>query len=121
MTDSPGPSDAFQGLNAIEAAEQRAFERGQNSARLKAEVEAHERRLNMINGSIARHAQATENLAATVNNLSADFRQSIAVAQARAKDAAEAAERQVSTRTFLVGLIGAVAAVGLLLVAFGHG
>lgn len=122
--DLPDHTEALRNVGALEAAEQRAFERGQQSAKLKAQVDSHERRLNAINGSISRHADEARNLAETVTKLGEDFRTSVAVATARAveaKEAAkEAAERQVSTRTFVFGLLGAVAAISSVLAATGH-
>lgn len=110
----PDSSEALRNIGALESAEDRAFRRGQAAAVLKGTVEAHEKRLNAINGSIDRLAHA-------VGDLKGAFERSLAVTQARAEDAKTAAEKQVSTRTFILGLIGAVVAIGTLLAATGHG
>jgi HKD family nuclease len=111
--EAPDHSDALRNVSALETVEDRAFQRGQASAQMKGQLESHERRLNAINGSIDRSTQA-------LDALKAAFEQNIAIAQARAEDAKTAAEKQVSTRTFLLGLVGAVAAIGTLLAATGH-
>jgi chromosome segregation ATPase len=121
MGDAPDKSsEVMRNLSAVEAAEERAYQRGQATAKLKAQVESHERRLSAVNGSIERNANEMHNLAGTVSKLGEDFRQSVAITADRAQAAREAAERQVSTRTFILGLIGAVVAIGGLLAATGH-
>ena len=112
--DERDDSEALRNLQALESAEDRAFRRGQASARLKSAVDSHEQRLNAINGSIDR-------LSREVSEMKAAFERSVAITAARAQDAKTAAEKQVSTRTFVLGLIGAVIAIGSLLAATGHG
>lgn len=113
-------SEALRNISALETAEDRAFQRGQAAAKMKGQLESHEKRLNAINGSIERSASAQERTSERLESLRAAFEQNIAIAQARAEDAKQAAERQVSTRTFLLGLVGAVVAIGTLLAATGH-
>jgi HKD family nuclease len=118
--EAPDHQEALRSVSALEAVEDRAFQRGQESAQMKGQLASHERRLDAINGSIDRSAKAQERMGERLDALKAAFEQNIAIAQARAEDAKQAAERQVSTRTFLLGLAGAVAAIGTLLAATGH-
>lgn len=112
--------ETLRNLSAVEEAEQRAFLRGQQSAVMKTQIESHETRLNAINGSIERGTQVQRGLAQEIADLRVAFEQSIAIAAARAEDAKSAAEAQVSTRTFVFGLIGAVSAIAALLAGLGH-
>ena len=121
MTDAPrDPTEVLRNVTALEAAEQRAFERGQSSAKFEARVAVLEGWRTTVNGSIDRHAKATRDLTEEVSQLKGAFERSIAIAAARAQDAKEAAEKsaaqQVSTRTFVFWLIGAVIALGSLIV-----
>lgn len=108
------------GLNAVEAAEQRAFERGRESAQLKAQVQSHERRLDAINGSIDRGAKAQEHTASKLRDLTATVERTAAIALARGEDAKLAAEKQVTKREFVLGLISAVAIISGVLAQTGH-
>lgn len=112
--------EVLRGLTAVEEAEQRAFQRGQATAKMKGQLDSHEQRLNAINGSIERGAKAQEETNERLKALKAAFETSIAIATARAEDAKTAAEKQVSTRGYVLGLIGAVLAIGTLLAATGH-
>lgn len=114
------PSEALRNVGAMEGAEDRAFRRGQAAAQMKGQLEAHEARLNRINGSIDRSARSQAELASEVSSLRASIEKSAAIATARAEDVKLAAEKQVSTRTFVFGLVGAVTAIGTLLAATGH-
>lgn len=114
------PSEALRNVGAMEGAEDRAFRRGQAAAQMKGQLEAHEARLNRINGSIDRAARSQAELASEVSSLRASIEKSAAIATARAEDVKLAAEKQVSTRTFVFGLVGAVTAIGTLLAATGH-
>lgn len=113
-------SEILRNLSAVEEAEQRAYQRGQASMAMQGQIESHERRLNAINGTIERGTQTTRALTQEIADLRNSFEQSVAVTAARAADAKKAAEAQVSTRTFLLGLIGAVTAIGALLAGLGH-
>lgn len=116
----PDHSEALRNVGALEDAEDRAFQRGQAAAKMKGQLESHEKRLNAINGSIERSTRAQERTNERLDALKNAFEQSIAIASARAEDAKTTAEKQVSTRTFVLGLLGAVAAIGTLLAATGH-
>lgn len=113
-------TEVLRNLSAVEEAEQRAFARGQASAEMKGQIESHERRLNVINGTIERGTQTTRALAQEISDLRVAFEKSIAIAATRAEEAKNAAEAQVSTRTFVLGLVGAVSAIGVLLAGIGH-
>jgi septal ring factor EnvC (AmiA/AmiB activator) len=112
--------EALKNIGALEAAEERAFQRGQSSAKLRSQVESHERRLDAINGSIDRHARAQEQTNDRLDELSANVRESTAVAKARADVAAELAKRAASNtvdkRTFLISLTVATMAVASVLI-----
>lgn len=105
-----------QERTAIELAEQR----GREAARLEGRLDDHDKHFKVVNGSIERTARGLERLEGVVAELAASFKENAAVTTARAADAKEAAERQVSTRTFVLGLLGAVAAIGALLAGTGH-
>lgn len=97
-----------------------AEKRGGEMAKIDARLAEHDRHLEAINGSIGETARGLQQVRSEVNDLRSEFRQSIAIAADRASMAKEAAEAQVSTRTFVLGLVGAVAAIGGLLSATGH-
>jgi hypothetical protein len=101
---------------AISLAEQR----GREAAQLEGRLDEHDKHFAVVNGSIERTAKGLERLEGVVADLAGAFKENAAVTAARAADAKEAAERQVSTRTFVLGLLGAVAAIGALLAGTGH-
>jgi hypothetical protein len=100
---------------ALELAEQR----GREAARLEGRLDDHDKHFTIVNGSIERAARGLERLGRTVDEMAGVIKTQAAVAAARAVDADTAAKKQVSTRTFVFGLVGAVAAIGLLLVGAG--
>lgn len=112
---------AFQGLSALEAAEQRAYERGRANARLTAQVQSHEKRLDAINGNIIQHVAAQEITNDRLDKLTASVEKSTAIAKARADVAAELAEKvartNVDKRTLILTVVLAAAAVAGVLVA----
>jgi predicted nucleic acid-binding Zn-ribbon protein len=111
------PAAPLRNLSALEEAEERAFRRGQESAALKAKVESHEKRLNALNGSIDRSTAALRQLEKTVDKIGEQVRGSAAVTATRAEDAKAAAEKGLSTRTFVFSLLAA--ATGVCLVVIG--
>lgn len=117
----PDHARALQGVNALEQAEQRAFERGQQSAKLKAQVESHEKRLDAQNGNIARMATAQEHTNDRLDDLKTSVERATAVAKARADTAAElaknAAKNAVDKRTFIFVSMGATAAIASAIIA----
>lgn len=116
----PDEKEMLRNLSAVEEAEQRAYVRGQETTLVKSRLDEHDRRLAAINGSIDKAARKSGELADRVDKLSSLIERNAAIVSARAEDAKQAAEAQVSTRTFVLGLVGAVTAIGALLAGTGH-
>lgn len=128
MPEPPDHSAPLRNIAALEAAEDRAYQRGQQSAKLTAQVDSHEQRLNAINGSIARHAEAVENVTDGLGDLRASVERSTAVAKARAetaeKLAKQAAKSAVDKRTFIITAVacsGTIASAVIAAIALGVG
>jgi septal ring factor EnvC (AmiA/AmiB activator) len=124
----PGQADALKNIGALEAAEERAFKRGRDSAELKAQVDSHEKHLKAINGNLDRNATAIETVGDRLDELKSSVEKSTAVARARADTAAElaatAAKNAVDKRTFiLTGILcsAAIASVVIAALALGLG
>jgi len=120
MSDLPEPESKQRSASQERREREEAFQRGRETAMIEARLNGHDARLDAINGSIDRTGNELRSVGEKLSRLDDAFRQSVAVAAARADDAKKDAEKQVSTRTFILGLIGAVAAIGLLLVSAGH-
>jgi hypothetical protein len=97
-------------------AEQRGKERTEVDARLR----NHEERINSLDRLVTKSISVQDELKDSINKLSSSFEKTTAIAEARAADAKIAMEKQVSTRTFVLGLIGATSALGGILAATGH-
>lgn len=87
-------------------------------ALLRHDVDAHEKRLQAINGSIARSAAALEALADKIDDVVAGQATQAAVSEALKQQrddfdmqAAQGRKEAISTRQFVIGLIVAVACV----------
>lgn len=131
MTPEGTPPEIFQSISAIEAAEHRAYKRGQDAAALEGRLEQHyvedDRRFNEIKTDLHSTTETLKTVASKVDSLGEQVQTAGAVAAARAQDAAnrakdakEATEEQVSTRTFVIGLLGLGAAILTALGASGH-
>jgi hypothetical protein len=81
-----------------------AEEKGRKDAKLEARIDGHDQHFALVNGSIERTAKGLTSLGKSVADLAKAFEMSTAVA-------ADRAGRQLSTRTFVFGLIGAATAV----------
>ncbi len=130
-TDPARESEVFQNLSAVEAAEHRAFRRGQVQASLDAKLERHfdddNRRFGEIKAEQERTTNTLGRVVEKVDDLGSEIKTAAAVTTARAKDAKDAAEKaektaqkQLSTRTFLLGIAGTIAAILTALGATGH-
>ncbi len=91
-----------------------AYRRGEVAAATEARFRETERRLTALENSS--YGVELRELRAEVRKVAEAFKTATAVAEARAKDLANAAVAQVSTRTFIVSLIVvAIARAGLIL------
>lgn len=97
-----------------------AEQRGKEHAEVSAKLKNHEDRINSQDVLIAKASVAQSELKESINRLYSAFEKSTGIAEARAADAKVAMEKQVSTRTFVLGLVGATTALGGLLAATGH-
>lgn len=98
--------------------EKLAYAAGRRDAEVDVTLRSHEKRLNAINGSIERHAQATFSLGQKVDaqgerieaidgkldQVVATLATNAAVEQDRVKQVRDANEKQISSRTFWVGV-----------------
>ncbi len=125
------PTEVFRNISAVEEAEHRAFKRGQAQASLDAKLERHFDEDNRRFGEIKTEQEHTTNVLGRVvekvDDLGSEIKTAAAVTTARATDAKNAAaeaknaaEKQLSTRTFIVGLIGTIAAILTALAASGQ-
>lgn len=88
-----------------------AEKRGEETATQAARIDGIDRHLEVVNGSIERTAKGLTSLGKKVDDLVKAFETNAAVMADRAKVAADSAGKQLDTRTFVLGLIGAVATV----------
>jgi hypothetical protein len=88
-----------------------AEQRGGETARQAARIDGIDRHLEVVNGSIERTAKGLTSLGKNVADLTKSFELNVAIMADRAEVAARTASKQLDTRTFVIGLIGAVAAV----------
>lgn len=96
----------------------RAYQAGQRQAEMSTQIASHERRLNAINGSVARGADNTAELNKKIDALIAENSTSRAVNNALAASVKDAAAKQISSRGFYIAtasvvltLMGVIAAV----------
>lgn len=128
MAESPhrdqDSTEVFRNISAVEEAEHRAYRRGRDQAELTSKLETHfrddDRRFEEIKTSQDATTDAVKTVGTNVATLGQKVDTAAAVTAARAQDAKLAAESQVSTRTFLIGLLGAVGTVVAALAATGH-
>lgn len=108
-----GRRDAFESGQAgrRDAFEREAFERGRREAFTTAEIDSHERRLNLINGSIEKHAREAVRLRNSISGLSdkvdalaASLATKAAVEADRDRQLKRANDQQISNRTFWLGV-----------------
>src|SRR5438445_4797372 len=78
-----------------------AEQRGREAAELAGRLDDHSEHLRVLDGSVERSAKELHEVREGLRRLTTAFEQGIAIAAARAQDAKEAAEKQVSTRTFV--------------------
>ncbi len=127
----PSDSEIFHNLSAVEEAEHRAFRRGQAQANLESKLEHHfkddDRRFGELKSEQERTTNTLGRVVEKVDDLGGEIKTAAAVTTARATDAKAAAEKaekvaakQLSTRTFLLGIAGTVAAIFTALAASGH-
>jgi hypothetical protein len=88
-----------------------AEKRGEETATQAARIDGIDRHLVVVKGSIDRTAKGLTSLGTKVDDLTKAFELNAALVADRAKIAALAAGKQLDRRTFILGLIVAVAAV----------
>lgn len=118
--EQPARTEVLRSLGALEEAERRAYDRGQESARVHGELRAHESRLNSLNGSVARAADELRAVGDKLTVLSEQFRRGEAIAKDRAEQAERLVKKSLGTREFVLGLIGATGVIVSALAATGH-
>lgn len=94
-----------------ERATELAYAKGRKDAQVDARLDGHEKRLNAINGSIDRHAHEAAQLRKTieqvdgkVDGIVATLDKNAAVEEERVAQIKDANEKQISTRTFWLGV-----------------
>lgn len=83
-------------------------------------LNAHELRLNLINGSQAEMVRVQKAMQQAVDRLEGKIDTAAEVARAVAENAKEAADKGVSTRAFYLGLLGLAVSLGAILAGTGH-
>ena len=94
-----------------------AWKRGREAGRIDGILEQHEQRLNAINGSVAKTASRLEAMAVAVNKMENAQETRDKIHEALANAVKAAGDKQVTTRQFAFGLIGAVTAISTVLLA----
>lgn len=107
-----------------------SFEQGRRDATIDAQLASHEKRLNAINGSIDRHAQnagklhaSIEELRDDINRVAATIDKNSAIEQERNKQLKVANDKQISARTFVLGVLAILVPIVTLIItiiAQGH-
>lgn len=96
----------WPGLSGVEDAQRRliadAEERARDAARIEAHLDSHDRQLGSVNRTVGTNTDELRALRTDLADLRADFRQSVAVQEARAKDAERAASQQVTSRQLYI-------------------
>jgi hypothetical protein len=88
-----------------------AEKRGREAAELESRIDDHDKHFTVVNGSIERTAKGLTALGKNVADLTKAFETNMAIMADRAEVAARSASKQLDTRTFVIGLVSAVAAV----------
>jgi hypothetical protein len=96
--------------------EQRAYDRGVERTRDQGKLQSHEERLDAINHSIENTGRELALLKEEVRNVRSDLKMRDKVAAALAAVVKDRAEKQVSTRTFLLGVAGLAVVIILAIV-----
>ena len=115
-------SDRATGLVVAESkrAAELAYEKGRRDAEVDARLDGHEKRLEMMNGSIGRQATATDALKDEIKSLGSSFDKHIAVETALADALKEATARGISAKAHYVSLAVFLVMLGSLLVGTGQ-
>jgi AmiR/NasT family two-component response regulator len=92
--------------------EERAYDAGKVAADIQARLDEHGRHLTTINGSIDHTGRELAKLHKDLDDLKADLNTREQVSRALAKVVKDAAARQVTTRTFVLGVVMVVIALG---------
>lgn len=117
------PREAFAGLNAVEEAEARAYRRGAKAAELEAKLTTHfaedDRRFGELQKGQERIETKVYELGGKINKVSDKIEQKDAAQKAVTEATKEAAERGLTTRTFVIGLVAAIGSLAGLLALVG--
>ena len=118
------PKESFVGLNAVEEAEARAFRRGAKQAELEGTLKNHfaedDRRFAELQRGQEHIGTEVTEVKETLQEVREQMKRKDVVAETLARATKDAAEKSVSTRTFIVTMVGAVGALSGLLGATGH-
>lgn len=96
------------------------FERGRRQQEINSRLDDHDRQLRSLAGSTMEIGTRMSGVEKAILTLGDKMERREEVASALAEASKELAAKQVSTRTFLLGLVGAVTAIGALLASSGH-
>lgn len=91
--------------------------RGRAAANIEAKFEENGREITYLKGGLAAARREMAELAANVRDFSEKFKVHIEVSDALAEQLEKQRENQLSKKTYILGLVGTVLALGMLLIA----
>jgi hypothetical protein len=94
-----------------------ARQSGREAAEVEARLVANEREIDYIRKAVGRVRDDLGLVASKVDSLDGTFSQHLAVGKAIATQVKENSDNQVSKKTYILGLVGTVIALGMLLIA----
>lgn len=99
-------------------AQELAYQQGRRDSDVDSRLLSHERRLNLINGSIERHARQAEalknsilELGDKIDKIDANLATRAALEAERVKQVQEANEKQISNKMFWLGVAAIIATI----------
>lgn len=113
-SDDPQPTTRAEIQAAAEAA---AEARGRAAATVEAKFEEHGREISYLKGAVTAARRDITALEGMVRDFSEKFTTHIQVSDALAEQLEKQRDNQVSKKTYILGLVGAVIALGMLLIA----
>lgn len=113
----PGTEDTISRGEAQRKALALEKARGEEVARIDAKFKEHGQEIAMLKKEHERFQRELETVANQMGVIATAFGEHIAVGNALTKQVKEASANQVTTKTFILGLIGTIIALGILLVA----
>lgn len=113
----PGTEDTISRGEAQRKALALEKARGEEVARIDAKFKEHGQEIAMLKKEHERFQRELETVVQQMGVITTAFGEHIAVGNALTKQVKEASANQVTTKTFILGLIGTIIALGILLVA----